>query len=222
MSSLNSVRSFVSRFRKKEQQLDILINNAGVLLAEKGVSKEGYDLNFVTNILGPFLLTNLLIPVLKANAPSRIINVSSGGMYSQKLDVNDLQFKNKPFNGVKAYAQAKRAQVILTEIWSEKLADSGITVNAMHPGWVDTPGLRKSLPVFRRLMKKQLRTPQQGADTIVWLAVANSVENTSGRFWHDRQQRFTHLLPWTRSSYQDRKHLWNTCMHLSGLSNKAG
>jgi hypothetical protein len=142
-------------------------------------------------------------------------------MYAQKLDVEDLQFERKPFNGVTAYAQAKRAQVILTELWAEKLASSGITVNAMHPGWADTPGVRKSIPRFYRLAKRALRTPEQGADTIVWLAVAQSVAGTSGRFWLDRRERATHLLPGTQSSARDRQRLWDECVRLSGLAAEA-
>ena len=218
LSSLASVREFGARFLEREDRLDVLINNAGVLLSEREQSIDGFELSFATNVLGPFLLTGLLIPLLEAGAPSRIINVSSGGMYTQKLDVEDLQFERKPFNGVTAYAQAKRAQVILTELWAEKLAGSGITVNAMHPGWADTPGVRTSIPRFHRFAKIALRTPEQGADTIIWLAVAESVASTSGRFWLDRRERVTHLLPGTQSSARDRQRLWEECVRLSGLA----
>jgi NAD(P)-dependent dehydrogenase (short-subunit alcohol dehydrogenase family) len=218
LSDLNSVRAFVERFLARESRLDVLINNAGALLGERRTSADGFELSFATNVLGPFLLTNSLVPALKASAPSRVINVSSGGMYTQKLDVDDLQFERKPYNGVTAYAQAKRAQVILTELWAEKLAGSGVTVNAMHPGWADTPGVQRSLPTFRRWTKKGLRTPAQGADTIVWLAVAESVAGMSGSFWFDRKARNTHLLPGTRGSTQDRERLWEECARLTGAN----
>jgi NAD(P)-dependent dehydrogenase (short-subunit alcohol dehydrogenase family) len=220
LSSLSSLREFATRFLEREHRLDVLVNNAGVLLPERERSVDGFELSFATNVLGPFLLTTLLIPLLEAAAPSRIINVSSGGMYTQKLDVEDLQFEHKPFNGVTAYAQAKRAQVILTELWAEKLAASGVTVNAMHPGWADTPGVQTSLPTFRRLTRRSLRTPEQGADTIIWLAVAPAVAGTSGRFWFDRQERTTHLLPHTQSSARDRQRLWDECTRLTGLANQ--
>ena len=218
LSSLASVREFASRFLDREQRLDVLVHNAGALLSERETSVDGFELGFATNVLGPFLLTGLLIPLLKASAPSRIVNVSSGGMYTQKLDVADLRFERKPFNGVIAYAQAKRAQVILTELWAEKLADSDITVNAMHPGWADTPGVQTSLPTFRHFARRSLRTPQQGADTIIWLAVAPAVAGATGRFWFDRQERTTHLLPRTQSSTRDRQRLWDECVRLSGLA----
>ena len=142
-------------------------------------------------------------------------------MYTQKLDVDDLQFEHKPFNGVVAYAQAKRAQVILTELWAEKLAGSGVTVNAMHPGWADTPGVQTSLPTFRRLAKGSLRTPEQGADTILWLAVTRAVAGETAKFWFDRRARGTHLLPRTQSSAHDRQRLWDECVRLSGLTDQA-
>ena len=220
LSSLTSVRDLAKRLLDRQRRLDVLINNAGALFSERETSVDGIELSFATNVLGPFLLTNLLISPLKASAPSRIVNVSSGGMYTQKLDVDDLQFEGKPFDGVIAYAQAKRAQVILTELWAEELAGSGVTVNAMHPGWADTPGVQTSLPSFHRLTKRSLRTPEQGADTIIWLAVAESVAGATGRFWFDRLERGTHLLPGTRSSPRDRQRLWDGCMHLSGLANR--
>jgi NAD(P)-dependent dehydrogenase (short-subunit alcohol dehydrogenase family) len=218
LSDLTSVRDFAEAFLTRQSRLDVLINNAGALLTEQGTSSDGFDLSLATNVLGPFLLTNLLIPILKASAPSRIINVSSGGMYTQKLDVEDLQFERKAYNGVTAYAQAKRAQVILTELWAEKLAGSGVTANAMHPGWADTPGVQTSLPTFRRWTKNSLRTAEQGADTIVWLAVAESVAGISGRFWLDRRERGTHLLRATRSSAEDRARLWEECVRLTGAN----
>jgi NAD(P)-dependent dehydrogenase (short-subunit alcohol dehydrogenase family) len=218
LSSLASVREFAARFADRAGRLDVLINNAGALLSQRGTSVDGFELSFATNVLGPFLLTGLMVPHLEASAPSRVINVSSGGMYAQKLDVDDLQFEHRPFNGVIAYAQAKRAQVILSELWAEKLAASGVTVNAMHPGWADTPGVQSSLPNFHHLAKRSLRTPEQGADTILWLAVASSVAGASGRFWHDRQVRSPHLLPGTRSSAHDKQRLWDECLRLSGLT----
>jgi NAD(P)-dependent dehydrogenase (short-subunit alcohol dehydrogenase family) len=220
LSSMTSVREFVHRFQEREDRLNVLVNNAGVLLSERGYSVDGFELSFATNVLGPFLLTGLLVPLLKADAPSRIINVSSGGMYAQKLDVADLQFERKPFNGVLAYAQAKRAQVVLTELWAEELASSGVTANAMHPGWADTPGVQASLPTFRRLTRAGLRTPEQGADTIIWLAAARSVADVSGKFWFDRQERPTHWLSRTQSTFRDRQRLWGECVRLSGLSDE--
>ena len=218
LSSLDAVHHFATRFLDREERLDVLINNAGVLLPQKKLSVDGIELSFATNVLGPFLLTSLLIPLLEQSTPARVIFVSSGGMYTQKLDVDDLQSESNEFNGTVAYAQHKRAQVILTELWAERLTGTGITVNAMHPGWVDTPGVRTSLPTFWKVMRPFLRTPAQGADTIIWLAVAPRLASESGKFWFDRRQRETHKLARTVSSPQDRQRLWDQCVRLSGLS----
>jgi dehydrogenase/reductase SDR family protein 12 len=218
LSSLEAVRGFAGQFLEQEERLDVLINNAGILLSERQPSVDGFELSFATNVLGPFLLTNLLTPLLARSAPARVIFVSSGGMYTQKLDVDDLQSEQGGFNGTVAYAQHKRAQVILTELWAERLAGTGVTMNGMHPGWVDTPGVRRSLPAFWKLMRPLLRTPEQGADTIIWLAVAPHLASESGRFWFDRRARKTHKLARTVSPPQDRWRLWDECVRLSGLA----
>jgi NAD(P)-dependent dehydrogenase (short-subunit alcohol dehydrogenase family) len=215
LSRLQDVCDFVEKFLGAEKRLDVLINNAGVLLDECECTEDGVEKTFATNILGPFLMTNSLLPLLKGSKPARIINVSSGGMYTQKLELESLQAEKGSFNGVVAYAQTKRAQVILTELLAERLADQGVTVNAMHPGWVDTPGLQTSLPTFARIMKPFLRTPMQGADTLVWLAVAPHLAYVSGKFWHDRHTRPTHKSRRTVSSVRQRQELWEECMRLS-------
>jgi dehydrogenase/reductase SDR family member 12 len=139
LSDLGSVRQFAGRFRDKASRLDVLVNNAGVMTEAREVSADGIELTFATNVVGPFLLTNLLIPLLQESAPARIINVSSGGMYTQKLRVDDLQSEHGQFDGPKVYARTKRAEVILTELWAEQLAGTGVVAHAMHPGWADTP-----------------------------------------------------------------------------------
>jgi NAD(P)-dependent dehydrogenase (short-subunit alcohol dehydrogenase family) len=118
------------------------------------------------------------------------------------------------FNGTAAYARSKRAQVILTEEWAQRVRPELVSFHAMHPGWVDTPGLERSLPRFRGLLRSVLRTPEQGADTIVWLGAAPSGELGSGRFWHDRRSRPVHLVPWTRENAGDRAALWARCEEL--------
>jgi len=216
LSDLGAVRQFATSFVAREQRLDVLVNNAGALTNERTLSPEGIELTFATNVLGPFLLTNLLIPLLEESAPARIINVSSGGMYTQRIHVDDLQTEHENYDGPVAYARSKRAEVMLTELWAERLQDDGIVVHAMHPGWADTPGVVSSLPHFYRVTRPLLRTPQEGADTIVWLGAAPEPGRSSGGFWHDRRQRPTHLLPWTRETAADRDRLWAECERLSG------
>jgi dehydrogenase/reductase SDR family member 12 len=215
ISDMESVREFAAGFQVEERDLDVLVNNAGAMLDERKLSIEGVELTFATNVLGPFLLTNLLTPLLRTSAPSRVINISSGGMYTARLDIGDLQTEHKDFDGPSAYARTKRAQVILTEMWAERLASSGIVVHAMHPGWADTPGVEASLPRFYKLTRPLLRSPEEGADTTVWLAAAEEPAHSSGEFWQDRATRPTHRVPWTKESEQDRERLWAECERLS-------
>ena len=216
ISDLQAVRHFAERFSAQASRLDVLVNNAGALAGERTLSVDGIELTFATNILGPFLLTNLLVPLLEKSKPARIINVSSGGMYTQRIHLDDLQMAHEGFDGPTAYARTKRAQVILTELWAERLRGTGVVVHAMHPGWADTPGLKSSLPRFYSLAKRLLRTPQEGADTIVWLGAAPEPARSSGGFWHDRRQRPTHRVPWTKQTPEDRARLWAECERLSG------
>jgi dehydrogenase/reductase SDR family member 12 len=216
LSDLKSVRRFAELLGGETGRLDVLVNNAGTLTSERTLSVDGIELIFATNVLGPFLLTNLLLPLLEQSKPARIINVSSGGMYTQRIHLDDLQMTGGEFDGPTAYARSKRAQIILSELWAERLQDTGIVVHAMHPGWADTPGLESSLPRFYALTKRLLRTPQEGADTIVWLGTAARPARSSGGFWHDRRERPTHRVPQTKQTPQDHERLWTECEHLSG------
>jgi NAD(P)-dependent dehydrogenase (short-subunit alcohol dehydrogenase family) len=215
-SDLRSVRRFAEQCEAGASRLDVLVNNAGVLTEERSLSRDGIELTLATNVVGPFLLTKLLVPLLTRSAPSRVIDVSSGGMYSQGLHLEDLQNAHGKFRGTVAYARTKRMQVVLSELWARRLRGTGALVNAMHPGWVDTPGLRDSLPGFHRVLAPLLRTPEQGADTIVWLGSAPQASQVSGSFWFDRARRTTHLVGWGTESEQDRRRLWTEIERLSG------
>jgi dehydrogenase/reductase SDR family protein 12 len=192
----------VRRLASEIADADILVNNAGVLPPHRTLTDDGHELTFAVNVLAPFLLTALL-----PNA-RRVIAVSSGGMYTQKLDVTDLDSAEGDFSGTKAYAKSKRAEVVLNELWAQRGRPG---MHAMHPGWVDTPGLERSLHTFHSIAKPILRTPQQGADTIVFLG-ATEPPPPSGRFWADRAQRPTHYLPTTRETPREREQLWDACV----------
>jgi len=199
-----------------EEQIHVLINNAGALFNERALTEEGIERSLALDLLAPFLLTNLLIPKLQASRPARVVNVSSGGMYTQRIRVDDLQYEQGAYNGSVAYARAKRGLVILTEMWAERLKASGVVVHAMHPGWADTPGVASSLPAFHKVTRRLLRTPLEGADTIVWLAASEQGGRSTGRFWLDRQPRTTHVFPGTRETAEDRERLWSALERLSG------
>jgi NAD(P)-dependent dehydrogenase (short-subunit alcohol dehydrogenase family) len=210
------VRAVAARLCDTVPRIDVLINNAGALFPEREVTAEGLEATFATNLLSPFLLTNLLVPRLIESAPARIITVSSGGMYTQPLVLDDLQSEDG-YRGAVAYARAKRAQIDLTLEWAERLDRTGVTVHAMHPGWADTPGVRSSLPGFRLIMGPLLRSPEEGADTIVWLAAAPDGAGTSGRFWHDRRIRPVSRRPNTATSPEDRRVLWTELARMAGI-----
>lgn len=214
-SDMGSVRDLADALLAGEPAIDVLINNAGALFPNRAETAEGNELTLATNLLSHFLLTNLLIPRLEDSAPARIINVSSGGMYTQRIRVRDLQNKRGEYKGSIAYARAKRGQVILTELWAEKLADRGVVAHAMHPGWADTPGVETSLPMFHKLTKPFLRTPEQGADTIVWLAASKEAAESSGLFWLDRRPRPIHRLKTTVEAHADRRGLWEALNELA-------
>jgi len=190
--------------------VDVLIHNAGVLPDRRMLTREGIELTWATHVVGPHLLTRELRPALERSADARVIWVSSGGMYTQSLSLDDTDWTRRSYDGVVAYAQTKRAQVVLSRLWAHELAPAGVRVDAMHPGWADTPGVRTSLPRFALWMRGRLRSPAEGADTIVWLA-ASERGGSGGGFYFDRKRRAEHLLPWTRESEADRAALWSWC-----------
>jgi dehydrogenase/reductase SDR family member 12 len=215
LGSQQSVRDLARSFTKQADKLDVLINNAAVLTSKRCLSADGIELTFATNVLGPFLLTSQLAAILQSSSPARVINVSSGGAYTQRLHLQDLQMTHPPFDGAKAYARSKRALVILSEMWAQRLKENGVAVHAMHPGWVNTPGLASSLPRFHKITRPLLRTPAQGADTIVWLAAAPAPALATGQFWHDRSRRPTHIVSSTKETQQERELLWAECERLT-------
>jgi NAD(P)-dependent dehydrogenase (short-subunit alcohol dehydrogenase family) len=209
MSSMDSIRCFADEFG--DQTVDVLVHNAGLLPAERSESDDGLEITFATHVAGPHLFTRLLRNNLAAAAGARVVWVSSGGMYTRKLQLDDYNWREREFDGTLAYAETKRAQVVLSELWADELRNDGIAVNAMHPGWADTPGVRSSIPNFWRIMRAFLRTPAEGADTAIWLAASPAAAGESGRFFFDRRARRTHLLPGTWESEAERRMLWTLC-----------
>jgi len=209
MSRPTEVTGFVKKFVSNNERLDVLVNNAGCMINTRDITEDNLDKNFATNSLGTFLLTTGLQPLLEKSDSARVVTVSSGGMLVQKMIVDDLQFEKMRgnYDGTMAYAQNKRQQVEMTEEWATKFP--GIHFSSMHPGWADTPAVRSSMPDFYNKMKDKLRTVEQGADTVVWLAVSEAaISAPSGQFWQDRTPVSTHLpLAWTRSSQEDKDKL---------------
>lgn len=195
------------------------VNNAGLLEYNRITTSEGFELNFAVNVLGTFTMTESMLPLLEKAAPdARVITVSSGGMYSVPL-TNDLQFSDDKFDGVTQYARNKRVQVALTEKWAEMYKNKGIGFYAMHPGWAETSGLAKSLPGFYKLLSGNLRTIEEGADTVIWLALQPKEKLVSGAFYFDRAEAPKHLMfAATRSSHAMIDSIIGNLRSFSGLS----
>jgi NAD(P)-dependent dehydrogenase (short-subunit alcohol dehydrogenase family) len=219
MASLDSVRAAVAQILERESRLDVLVDNAGAIFPERQETPDGLEGTFATMVVGPFVLTAGLLPLLRRTGDSRVIGVTSGGMYAQRLDLDDLQSTREPFSGTRAYARAKRAQVALIREWARRLGEpgrAGIALNAMHPGWADTPGVKEALPGFYRIMGPLLRTPAEGADTLVWLATSPEAAMVSGKLFLDRRPRPFDRAPVTRLSAAERRRLWEIVVGLAG------
>jgi NAD(P)-dependent dehydrogenase (short-subunit alcohol dehydrogenase family) len=213
VSDLDDVRRFAAGF--DIGQLDILVHNAGSMPATRTESPQGHELTVALHVLGPVLMTELLTPVLSGN-DARVILVTSGGMYGQKLRADDPEYRQGEYSPTTAYARSKRAQVELLPLLARRWSGALIGVHATHPGWADTPGVAESLPRFHRFTGPLLRDAEGGADTTVWLA-ATPAQPRSGQLWHDRRSRPTHLLRRTRTSEVDRRRMWDWVRQQTGL-----
>lgn len=217
LTSTASVRRAAAQIIGTYRTIDVLVNNAGVLLGERSETAGGLEVTWATNLLGPYLLTELLLDRLIASAPARVIEVTSGGLYSERIDVDDHQTVSRAYSGTAVYARTKRAQVILTEERAAQYAERGLVFHAMHPGWADTPGLRGSMREFVARFGDILRTPAQGADTIVWLAAAREPARTTGLLWQDRRPRETHRDDRTKETAEERARLVEILRRQAGL-----
>jgi NAD(P)-dependent dehydrogenase (short-subunit alcohol dehydrogenase family) len=208
LSSQAEVRSLADAFRRKHDRLHVLVNNAGALFTTYRESVDGIEMTFALNHLGYFLLTNLLLDTLKASAPARIINIASNAHEGSIISFNDLGHRQR-YDGWDTYGASKLANILFTYELARRLAGTGVTVNAVHPGFVNTN--------FQRAAGLNMRgplTPEEGADTQIWLATAPEVEGVTGKYFVRRRE--------TRSSDvsydKDTAHrLWDISAELVGL-----
>ncbi len=217
LSSLGSVRQLATEFQQKYSRLDVLINNAGLFNQRRHVTTDGYENTFATNYLAPFLLTNLQLDLLKESAPSRIINVSSVGHYNGHVNFDDLNLEKK-YGGWKAYGQSKLALVLFTHELAKKLQGTGVTVNAVHPGTVATNIWTRPLgPVgfIMALPKLFMTSPEQGAETIVYLASSPDARGLNGEYLEKLKVKKS-----SDESYDEEiaQRLWDVSAKLTGLS----
>lgn len=189
-------------------QFDGLVCNAGGMPSNLKLVNDEYDLIFASQVVGHYLLIRRFIEqgLLPNEAPIHM--TSSGGMYMQKLDLDDLCWQEKPYDKVKSYANAKRAQVVLNQELPRRYP--GYRFSCSHPGWVGTEALREALPGFTRRLEKRLRTNDEGADTIHW-CLAQGEALPSGEFWFDRAPRKVYPFFWTRESETTRARLLALC-----------
>jgi len=216
LSSLKSVRQLATEFQKKYSKLHVLINNAGLFNQRRHVTTDGYEDTFATNYLAPFVLTNLQLDLLKASAPSRIINVSSVGHYNGHINFDDLNLE-KEYGGWKAYGQSKLALILFTHELAKKLQGTGVTVNAVHPGTVATNIWSRPLgPVgfIMALPKLFMTTPRQGAETIVYLASSPNAKDLNGEYLEKLRVKKS-----SNESYDEgiAQRLWDVSARLTGL-----
>lgn len=213
LSDLDQVRKASNRIAEAHPEIDVLIHNAGALFNERREAPDGTEMTTQIMVAAPFLMTSLLLDPLRAGSLGRVITMSSGGMYTAGLTVDDLEMGAETYNGPKQYARAKRAQVVLNELWAERIPHDEVVFHALHPGWADTPGVDDALPGFGKVLGPLLRTPEQGADTMVWLAADEKPTESSGCFWHDRAVRSTHKLVSTKKTdtASKRAQLWSWC-----------
>ena len=234
LGELDQVRAAAGTLAARHARIDVLAHNAGALFPKRRRTPDGADLTVELMVSAPFLLTGLLLERLRGGtavggsaaggrtAPGRVLTMSSGGMYTEPLTVEGLQMEEACYRGTAQYARAKRAQVSLNEAWAARVPADEIVFHALHPGWVDTPGVTEALPRFSRSLSPLglLRTAREGADTLVWLAADETGLGSSGDFWLDRERRPTHRLARTRKSdtAERRTRLWSWCEARTGWS----
>ena len=217
LSSQQEVRQLAEEFKAQYQRLDVLINNAGLLMTSRQESQDGIEMTFALNHLSYFLLTNLLLDVLKSSSPSRIVNVSSDSHQHAILDFGDLQYRGR-YRGFQAYGRSKLANLLFTYELARRLEGTGVTVNSLHPGLVATNFLAnngfqgRAMNLFGRLLG---RSPEKGARTVTYLASSTDVEGVTGQYFVDEG-----LVASSPASHNrdDALRLWQESEELTGLA----
>jgi len=214
LSSLKEIRNFVPEFKNKYQNLHVLINNAGVMLSKKNISADGFEMNFAVNHLAPFLLTNLLLDVLKKSAPSRIINVGSAAHRMGKIDFEDLQRENKKGRPMGLYGSSKLAMTLVSYELSRKLEGSNVSVNVVHPGLINTNLGRDRSSTSKGFASKFFKSPEIGAETSIFLASSPEVEGITGKYFTKKKTK-----PSSKESYNEEyaKRLWDISLEMTNL-----
>ena len=210
------VRRLAEEFQERHDRLDVLVNNAGVVQSERTETPDGIETTLAVNHLAPFLLTNLLLDLLKRSAPSRVITVASEAERWARMDFDDLQSRRK-YRGMQVYGMTKLANIMFTFELAERLRGTGVAANCVHPGAVNTSfgtNNRGIMTLLFRAFKPFMRSPEQGADTVIYLASSPDVEGMTGKYLSDRK-----LITASDMAYDEdlRERLWEISEELTGL-----
>jgi NAD(P)-dependent dehydrogenase (short-subunit alcohol dehydrogenase family) len=214
LSSLDSIRKMVTEFKSKYQNLNVLINNAGVMLSKQELSVDGFEMNFAVNHLAPFLLTNLLLDMLKKSAPSRIINVASAAHKYGTIDFEDLQSEHQKHRFMGLYGTSKLALMLTSYELNRRLEGTRVTLNTIHPGVVNTNlGVDRSKPK-KGIVRRFFKSPEKGAETSIYLASSPEVEGVTANYFINKQEQKS-----SEDSYNEEyaKKLWDISVEMTGL-----
>jgi NAD(P)-dependent dehydrogenase (short-subunit alcohol dehydrogenase family) len=216
LSLQSEVRRLAETFLARHDRLDVLANNAGLVQSKRTETPEGIETTLAINHLAPFLLTNLLLDRLKESAPGRVITTSSEAQQWGSMDFSDLQSRRR-YRGFPVYGMTKLANIMFTYELAEQLKGTGVTANCLHPGSVGTnfgQNNRGPMALFFRTFKPFMRSPEQGADTLIWLASSPEVEGVSGKYFSDRKEIEAKDIAYDPDA---RRRLWEISEDLTGL-----
>ncbi len=216
LSTLAGIRAAAAEFRTRHDRLHVLLNNAGAMFSRRYVTVDGYEKTFALNHLNYFLLTDLLLDLIKASAPARIVNVSSGAHYGSSINFDDLQAQ-KHYKFMEAYGQSKLANVLFTYELARRLQGTDVTVNALHPGLIATGFARNNGFIYNSAMAVIglfIRKPAQGAQTSIYLASSPEVEGVTGKFFIDCKPVESDPLSYDETLA---KKLWQVSLDLTGV-----
>jgi NAD(P)-dependent dehydrogenase (short-subunit alcohol dehydrogenase family) len=214
LSQQSAIRQVVDEIKKQHPIIDILVNNAGIAVRDRRLSADGIELTFAVNHLAYFLLTNLLLETIKSSAPARIINVSSEAHRNAKLDFDNLQ-SEKSFSGFGAYSITKLCNLLFTYELARRLTGTGVTVNAFHPGYLNTNIFREARSLLRFLVRLTAGNPQRGADGIAHLATAPELDNVTGKYFKGTQIAQSSPISHNQAAAEK---LWEISSRLTNLS----
>lgn len=217
LSSLAEIRRLAQQFKDQHPRLDVLVNNAGALFIRRRRSVDGFEKTFALNHLGYFLLTNLLLDTIRSSAPARIVNVSSAAHWRATLDLDDLQ-NERTYSSMQAYGQSKLANILFTYELARRLEGTGVTVNALHPGFVATyfgVGRNPVGRLFKRVVNLWAISAEDGAQTSIYLAASPDVEGVTGKYFVNKKP-----VRSSKASYDQlaARRLWQESARLTGLA----